>query len=61
MNNIDIEIDIDETTLKELKELQKPLSGWLVHNTTNFEVAAIVLQTVLDKINEIEQRLQNEQ
>ena len=61
MNNIDIEIDIDETTLKELKELQKPLSRWLVHNTTNFEVAAIVLQTVLDKINEIEQRLQNEQ
>lgn len=60
MNNIDIEIDIDETTLKELKELQKPLSSWLVRNTTNFEVAAIVLQTVLDKINEIEQRLQNE-
>ena len=48
-------------TIEELKELQKPLSGWLVRNTINFEVAAIVLQTVLDKINEIEQRLQNEQ
>lgn len=61
MNNIDITVDINETTLEELKKLQQPLSGWLVRNTTNLEVAAIVLQTILDKTNEIEQRLQNEQ
>ena len=58
---MDIGINIDETTLKELKRLQQPLSYWLINNTTRFEAAAVILQAVLDKTNEIEQRLQNEQ
>ena len=57
---MDIEINIDETTLKELKRLQQPLSSWLLDNTTRLEVAAIILQAVLNKTDEIEQRLQNE-
>lgn len=57
---MDIEINIDETILEELKRLQRPLSGWLINNTTSFEVAAIILQAVLDKIDKIEEGLQNE-
>ena len=58
---MDIEININKTTLEELKRLQHPLSGWLINNTTSFEANVIILQAVLDKIDEIEQRLQNEE
>jgi hypothetical protein len=58
---MDIGININETTLEELKRLQQPLSSWLLDNTTRFEAAAIILQAVLDKTDEIEERLQNEE
>ena len=50
-----MEITINEMDLQELKDKTEDLAKWLTENFTNFNVSALILSAVLEKIDEIEE------
>ena len=50
-----MEITINELDLQELKDKTEDLAKWLTENFTNFNVSALILSAVLEKIDEIEE------
>ncbi len=48
---MDMGLDMDE--IKSLV-FDGKLTDWLVNNTVNFSTAAFILQTLIDKVNELE-------
>lgn len=50
-----MEITITEQDLWELKNKTEDLAKWLTENFTNFNVNALILGAVLEKIDEIEE------
>lgn len=55
-----MEITIDKMDLQELKDKIEDLAKWLTENFTNFNVSALILSAVLEKIDEIEEAFSRE-
>lgn len=50
--NFDTTLDVDLNDVKDFCE--NKLAKFLVENTTDFGTAAFILQTVLDRVNELQ-------